>query len=268
MIKLGTAGTPNSAEKRTSFDGVKRIHELGLDAMEVEFTHGVHMGKHTAEELHDHAKKHNVSLSVHGPYYINLNAREQQKRKDSEKRILDSCEIGSIMGAKNICFHPGFYLKQEPELVYANMYDELMSLTEIIDNKGWNVRLCPETTGKATQFGSWEELTRLCNDIPGLGMTLDFSHVWARVVGKADFDEVFKEMKHELGATFLKDLHMHFSGIEYTAKGERRHLNLVDGAEPGFDLLAEQMQKWKLGGTAICESPNLEVDSLKLKSML
>ena len=197
MIKVGTAGTPNSAEKRTSFHGVTRIRELGLDAMEVEFTYGVRMGNATARQLKKHAEENNVSLSVHGPYYINLNAREAKKRKDSERRILESCEKGALMGARNICFHPGFYLKQDPDLVYANVYDELMALTEIIEKKELGVRLCPETTGKPTQFGSWEELMRLCSDVPGLGMTFDFSHVYAREAGKGDFDEALKAMKKE-----------------------------------------------------------------------
>ncbi|MFC2174280.1 TIM barrel protein [archaeon] len=268
MIKFGTAGTPWSAKKRTSFDGVTRIRELGLDAMEVEFTHGVHMGNGTARQLREHAEEHNVSLSVHGPYFINLNAREAQKRKDSEKRILDSCEKGHLMGARNICFHPGFYLKQDPGQVFTTMYDELMALTEVVEKKGWDVRLCPETTGKPTQFGSWEELMLLCSDVPGLGMTLDFSHVYARVAGKVNYDDVFKRMKKELGASFLHDLHMHFSGIIYSEKGELKHCEMDECGEPGFKPIADAMKKWHLEGTAICESPNLETDSLKLKKML
>lgn len=268
MIRVGTGGTPNSAAERNNFSGIERIHELGLDAMEVEFTYGVRMGKGTAKKLKEHSQKNDVTLSIHGPYYINLNAREQKKRRDSEKRILDSCELGDLMGARNIVFHPGFYLGQNAEQVYATMYDELMSLTEIIEKNSWSVRLCPETTGKTTQFGSWEELTRLCSDVPGLGMAFDFSHVLARVNGKVDYDAIFKTIKKSLGQRFLSDLHMHFSGIEYTAKGEKRHLNLVDGAEPGLKVLVEQMKKWKIAGTAICESPNLEIDAIALKKML
>jgi len=268
VIKVGTAGTPHSAKKATSFDGVAAIRALGLDAMEVEFTYGVRMGKDTARQLREAAEANKVSLSIHAPYYINLNAREEKKRKDSERRILESCELGSLMGARNICFHPGFYLGKDAAAVYQVMYDELESLVAAVEEHSWPVRLCPETTGKASQFGSWEELSHLCADIDGLGMTLDFSHVYARVAGKVDYDDVFTRMKKELGAAFLADLHMHFSGIRYTNAGERSHCDMDDCGEPGFDRIVGAMKAWKLGGTAISESPNLEGDALRLKGML
>lgn len=268
MIRVGTAGTPLSAKERTSFGGVTRIAELGLGSMEVEFTYGVRMGKETAKELGALAKEKGVALSVHAPYYVNLNSTEAKKVRDSEKRILQSAELGHIMGARNICFHPGFYSGKKPEEAYGAFYDELIALTEIVEEHSWDVRLCPETTGKRSQFGSWEELTRLCSEIDRLGMTFDFAHAYARVGGKNVYDEAFGAMKKQLGARFLADMHMHFSGIEYTAAGERKHLNLSDGAEPGLRPIADAVSSWKLGGIMVCESPNLEVDALAMKGLL
>jgi len=265
MMKVGTAGAPMSSEKRTTFHGVRRVHELGLDAMEVEFTYGVRMGKHTAELLGNEAKQLGIMLSAHGPYYINLNAREKQKLKDSKIRILDTAERVHIFEGRNVVYHPGFYLKQDPEKVYARMLAEHKSLMKEIDDEGWNVRLCPETTGKGTQFGSWEELIRMCSDLPGLGMTVDFAHLLARANGKVDYNEVFTAMEKDLGKKFLKDMHFHFSGIEYTEKGERRHLEIE---MPFLKRIASAIKDFNLGGIIISESPNIETDALKLKKLL
>ncbi len=265
MMKVGTAGAPISSERHTTFHGVRRVHELGLDALEVEFTYGVRMGKHSAELLGNEAKQLGISLSAHGPYYINLNAREKKTLKDSRIRIMDTAERVHLFEAKSVVYHPGFYLKQEPEKVYQQMLVEHKSLMKEIDSEGWNVRLCPETTGKGTQFGSWQELTRMCKELPGLGMTLDFAHLLARSNGKVDYNEVFTKMEKDLGKKFLGDMHFHFSGIEYTEKGEKRHLEIET---PFLKRIASAIKDFGLGGTIIAESPNVETDALKLKKLL
>ncbi|MCD6523363.1 MAG: TIM barrel protein [Candidatus Diapherotrites archaeon] len=267
MIKVGTAGAPISSKKQTTFDGIERIKELGLDAMEIEFTHGVRMGKETAKKLGEHNKSLGIALSVHGPYYINLNSKEAKKIKDSEQRILDSAERGHLMGARNIVFHPGFYSGKKPEEAYDIMRQEMEDLVQVVEERGWNVRLCPETTGKLRQFGNWKELINLCKDVDGLGMTFDWAHVWAREKGKVNFDDVFKTIKKELGSKFLKDMHMHFSGIEWNKGGEWHHLNLNESKVPVKEWV-RVMKKYKIAGTLICESPNLETDALKMKKLL
>ncbi len=265
MMRVGTAGAPLSSERHTTFHGVRRVHELGLDALEVEFTHGVHMGKRSAELLGNEARQLGIALSAHGPYFINLNAREAKTLKDSRVRIMDTAERVHLFGARDVVYHPGFYLKQDAEKVYKQMLAQHKSLMKEIEGEGWKVRLCPETTGKGTQFGSWEELTRLCAELPGLCMTLDFAHLLARANGKIDFNEVFAKMEKDLGTEFLRDMHFHFSGIEYTEKGEKRHLEID---QVFLKRIASAIRDFSLGGIIISESPNIETDALKLKKLL
>lgn len=268
-ILVGTAGAPLSSEKRTTFSGIERISELGLDAMEVEFTHGVRMGKGTARELGEHNEEYKVSLSVHGPYYINLNSKEAQKIKDSETRILDSAEHGNLFGANKIVFHPGFYSGKTEEDAMTLIKRELDALVQIVEGERWQVHLAPETTGKQSQFGSLEELVTLCAQIPELRFTLDFAHLFARDRGKIDFHKCFDYIERELGKQFLKDMHMHFSGIEFTEKGERRHLVFDDpGNKLRMDSIAEVLEAFEVEGTLISESPNIEEDAIKMKKIL
>lgn len=268
-ILVGTGGVPLSAKEQNNFAGVERIKELGLDAMEVEFTYGVRMGKETARQLGEHAEKYNVSLSVHGPYYINLNSKEAKKIKDSEQRILDSAERAHLFGGDKVVFHPGFYSGRSKEEAFPIFHQELNDLLGVIEERGFNIHLAPETTGKKSQFGSLEELMALCHKLPDLRITLDFAHLFAREQGNVDFHECFEKIENELGKDFLRDMHMHFSGIEYTDKGEKRHLNSDDpGNKLDFIDIAQVLKEFNVHGNLICESPNLEEDALKMKKIL
>jgi len=266
-ILVGTAGAPISSRQQNSFAGVERVKELGLDAMEVEFTHGVRMGKETARELGETAKKHGVALSVHCPYFINLNSKEARKIKESEQRILDSAERAHLFRGDKVVFHAGFYSGKSREDAMTMMVREIGDLQEVVEERGWRVHLAPETTGKPSQFGSLEELVTLCSQMPDLRLTFDFAHLFARTQGKIDFHDSFAFIERELGEEFLHDMHMHFSGIEYTDKGERRHLN-IDEAENSLEPLVSVLRDFGVEGTIISESPNIEGDALKLKKLL
>ncbi len=148
------------------------------------------------------------------------------------------------------------------------MKNAILDILAKMEDNGWEVSLAPETTGKISQFGSVEELIKLCEEIPGLKLTFDWAHVWARTQGTVNYHKVLSDMEDRLGREFLENLHMHFSGINYGKKGELNHLNLLDGAEPGFKVLVKYMKEFRIGGTAICESPNLEEDALELKKLL
>ena len=268
-ILVGTAGAPISSEQRTTFSGIARVKELGLDCMEVEFTHGVRMGKETARELGEQARKHGIVLSVHGPYFINLNSKEAQKIKDSEQRILDSAERAHLFNGDKIVFHPGFYSGKSEEDAMTMFHRELDALVQLIEEQRWQVHLAPETMGKQIQFGSLEELVTLCSQLPELRLTFDFAHMFARTQGKIDFHDSFAYIEKELGKDFFKDFHMHFSGIEYTEKGERRHLVIDDpGNKLKLESIAEVLKEFDVDGTLISESPNIEEDALKMKKLL
>jgi deoxyribonuclease IV len=251
QTKVGPGGTSGLGYEL----GLKEINSLKLEALEVEFTYGVRMSNAEAKRIGDLAKKLNIKLSVHAPYYINLASLDAKKIAASKKRILDSCERAHYLNAKNVVFHAGFYQKKDKEDIYQIIKKELIDLQKIIKEKKWNSQLCPETTGKKTQFGSLEELQRLKDEI-GINYCVDFSHLLARE-GKIDYKKLLEKLP--------KRFHAHYSGIEYGEKGERRHL-LVDMAD--FKKLAEELKKQDKNVTIICESPDPISDAEKMKKVL
>ena len=266
-LLFGTAGVPISSPGRDTVSGIRRVRELGLDCMELEFVQGVRMGEKTAAEVNKTAEKEQIALSVHGPYYINLNSAESEKITASIQRIYDSARIGSLCSATNIVFHPAFYLKDEKKVVYDRVFNLLKEITARLDDEGVFATLRPETTGKATQFGDVDELLSLSEEIDGVLPCFDFSHIHARD-GKhntyEEFKEIFEKIEKKLGKDGLKTMHCHISGIEYTAKGERNHLKLQE-SDMNYISLMEVFKEFKACGTIICESPNIEEDALLMK---
>lgn len=250
-ICLGPAGLGGN-----SLDGIGHIRRLKLNCAEVEFTYGVRMSNQLAKEVGKEAKKQNISLSVHGPYYINLGSKEKIKTKQSKQRILDSCERAHHLGAKNVVFHAGFYQGRNKEEVYNIIKEGIIDLQRTIRKNNWDVDLALETTGKKSQFGDLDELLKLRKEV-GCSLCVDFAHILARE-GKIDLEEVFNKLK------LLKYIHSHFSGIEYTANGERRHLITE---EKDIIPLAKEILKRKVDITIINESPDPIRDSLKTKKV-
>ncbi|WMW21933.1 TIM barrel protein [Methanolobus mangrovi] len=267
-LLFGTAGTPKSSKKRNSISGIERVHELGLGCMELEFVRGVKMGEGTAKEVHDMSEKEDISLSVHAPYYINLNSAEPEKVDASIERIYTSARIGSLCGARNIVFHLAYYHKDAPENVYESVYELLKLLSSRLEDEGIDVILRPETTGKATQFGSLKENVRLGCEIDNVLPCIDFAHLHARSNGAENSYEEFAStlgmIENELGREGLDEMHMHVSGIEYSEKGERNHLNL-DDSDLEYAELMRALKDFKVKGLLICESPDNEGDALLLQ---
>lgn len=266
-LLFGTAGTPHSSKSKNTVSGIKRIQELGLDCMEVEFVRGVKMGEATAKEVRSVSKRLEIELSVHAPYYINLNSPDKETLKASVERILESARIGAICGARNIVFHPGFYMKSQKRAVYARVKDNLEKMHKALSHEGIDALLRPETTGKRTQFGSLEEVLSLSAEVEGVQPCIDFSHLHART-GRANTKEEFTgtlgEIENSLGRDALQDMHIHLSGINYTRKGERNHLNLSE-SDLRYTELLETWRGFDIKGLVICESPNLEGDALLLR---
>ena len=249
-IKLGPAGSGGS-----NLDGIRHVKKIGLQAMEVEFTYGVKMSLELAKQVGELAKKLNIQLSVHAPYWINLASQDSKKLEESKKRILDSCEKAHYLGAKYVVFHPGFYEKRDPEIIYKIIKESLQDIVK--RNKYQDVKLACETTGKTGAFGTLQELLKLKKEID-IEICVDFAHIYARQKGKIDYAEVLKNFKGE-------HLHSHFSGIAYTEKGEKNHLIM---GKPDFSELAKEILKQKQDITIICESPVTWQDSLKQKEIL
>lgn len=263
---FGTAGVPNSSEDRSTFGGIKRIRELNLDCMEVQFVRGVKMGEKKAIEIGKFARSLNVVLSIHAPYYVNLNAESEVKVKQSIQRLRDSVRIGVLLNAKNIVFHAGYYMRSTRESAYRRIRDALKEITEMIEH---DIILRVETTGKRNQFGEVEEVLRLSEELDKVMPCLDISHVHARTRAYNNYKEfmdLFELIESRLGREAIEDMHIHISGIEYDLKGEKRHLNLKESDFRYIDFL-RALKDFNADGRMISESPNLEDDALMLKEI-
>lgn len=263
QIKIGTAGIPHSAKGGSSIDGVKKIAELGLQAMEVEFVQGVRMSNEGAHELGKVAADLNIDLSVHAPYFINLASKDKTKLEQSKKRILDSLERGNEMGAKIIAVHAGYYSGQTPEETFKIIKEACLQILDKAKEMGIKTLLGLESGGKLSAWGRTRELAEMHKEVKGCYPYLDFAHIFACNNGFVDYAKVLDKVE-EVG---VKHIYAHFSGINFTEKGERNHIPIEDGG-PKFEPLVRELLKRKLSATIICESPALEHDALKMKRIV
>jgi deoxyribonuclease-4 len=270
MLKFGTAGIPLNVKPRTTKGAFEFLKKVNLDAMELEFVRGVNINKNKAEELKNYSG--NLVLSVHAPYYINLNAKEQEKIDNSIKRIVNSAKILNIFGEqskqnKNVVFHPGYYLKMDKKEVYSTMMNNISKIIDEINENGLNIMLRPETTGKISQFGSFEELISLSEELDILPC-IDFAHLYARSLGKLNdynsFHKILETLENRLGKRAINDMHIHISGIEFGKGGEKNHTPLNESKFNYEDVL-KALKDFNVKGTVICESPKMEYDTLVLK---
>ena len=239
-LLFGTAGTPISCKERSSLAGVSQVRKLGLDAMELEFVRGVRMSPALAEEVGKAAHEKQITLTAHGPYYINLNSLEKEKQVASTLRILQTARIADKAGAFSITFHPAFYMKQNPEKVYQKVKKEMEIIINTLKQENIKLWVRPETTGKATQFGSYQELIRLSQELDQVLPCVDLAHLHARTGEINTYDEfhkVLSDLESGLGKTIINSMHIHMSGIHYTEKGERHHLVLKESDYNYVDLM-------------------------------
>jgi deoxyribonuclease IV len=269
MSKLffGTGGVPLSTRPFTTYQGVSRVAELSLGCMEVEFVQGVRMKSAEAVRVGQTAAQNNVRLSVHAPYFINLNARESEKVSASQQRIFQAAFIAGQLGARSVVFHAAFYLGDPPEQVFQTVKKNLAEVLARLRENNIKVMLRPEVTGKGSQFGTLDEVLSLSQELEGVAPCIDFSHWHARTGENNSYNEfqkVLKTIESRLGRQSLDNMHMHVSGIAYTRKGESKHLILEESDLKYKDLL-RALKDNDAGGLVICESPNLEEDALLLQ---
>ncbi len=268
-LLFGTAGVPQSASAASTLSGIQRISELGLDCLEIEFVRGVKIGSDMCQKIREKAKALNVSLSVHAPYYINLNSLEEGKRLASQERLLTSARMAEKCGAKSVVFHAGYYGGTDPEQAYKTIKKGLLDIVSIVKSERNPATFRPETMGKKSQFGSLEEILFLCRDVDGILPCIDFSHLHARE-GKMnsynEFHRILKKIEKKLGKEALKNIHIHITGVHYSAKGEIKHLNLKD-SDFRYDDWIQALKDCTVEGMVICESPNLEQDAKMLKNL-
>lgn len=301
-VRFGTGGIPLSTAKRDTAQGIARLRELGLDHMELEFVYSVYLKDSAYEEVRAATEEHDVSLSVHGSYYTNLASEDKQKWHASITRLVKAAQVGNVVGAKSITFHPAFYGKRESDVVLSQVVEALQkALAELEDTK---IMLAPELTGKGSQFGTIEELVQIVKEFGGVNsktkvrFCIDFAHNHARQNGafaeEDDFRKFFDYIFAELGEEVGQALHMHMSAIEFSEKGERNHLTFLDsldaykaegidipeleehykeleqknrlgGGKQDWQALLRVLKEYEIGGYLVCESPNLEHDALLMQ---
>ncbi len=252
MILFGPAGL---GPVKQSEEILKSLNKNNLNACEIAFTYGAYIKKPDTIKIKNLAKKYNISLSIHAPYWINLNSIEEEKIKASKKRILKSCEIGDYIGAKNIVFHAGYYGKKSKQETFEKIKKEIIDIKKTIKENNWEVKLCPEIMGKKNVFGSIEEIRELSKQCK-TSFCLDIAHILARY-GKYNLDELIKIFPE-------KQWHCHFSGIEYTEKGEKNHKPTT---EQNWKDVLKKLKSLKKKIIIINESPTPLTDSILGKSI-
>ncbi|MFH1358895.1 MAG: TIM barrel protein [archaeon] len=211
-IKFGTAGIGPVKDVENTFEEYK---VLGIKAAEIPFTYGIFITKESdMKKVRDASEKFDIQLSIHAPYWINLNSKDKVKVAQSKQRILKCCEVGNKVGAYRVVFHAGFYAGKEEQETYENIKNQIIDMHEFIKNKNWKIKLAPETMGKINVFGSVEQISQLVKDTD-CEFCIDFAHILARE-RKVDFNKIKKFFPQ-------KKWHCHFSGIAYGDKGEKHH---------------------------------------------
>lgn len=264
VIFLGPAGIPLRTEKRETIEGIKTVHSLGLNAMEIEFVRSVYMKKPVAEEAGNVAGELGIRLSIHAPYFINLSSEKKDTISASRKRIFDSAEIGEIIGADAIAIHSAYYGKLNPEETFDLVKGQFLKILDDMKDAGIkNVKLGIETMAKKSQFGTLDEVLRMHKEVKHVHPYIDWAHLFVRNGGTIDYAEVLDRLEK----AGIKHINSHFEGVAKNKKGEYVDVHRPIGA-PEFTPLAKELKKRKTDITIISESPLLEEDSLKMKAIL
>jgi deoxyribonuclease-4 len=254
-------------------DVPRLLREENLDAFEyqaVRWGQKPQMKREDAESLGTQARKNDVLLSMHGSYYVNC-CGTKEVREASKRRLVACANAAEWMGAHVMVFHTGFYGRLEKSYAFRTCINTLKDVVSTMNSLGiQNVKLGPETMGKVSQVGSLDEILTICEEVEQTQLVIDWSHMHARRLGRfrkvEDFRAVTEEVERRLGTDAVRTIHCHFSKIEYTAKGERRH-HILEAPRygPDFELLAEVIVEFKMRPVIICETPLMDVDAIRMR---
>ncbi|WP_322791877.1 TIM barrel protein [Bellilinea sp.] len=272
QFRFGTVGSPISTPKKPggSVGAVQQTRLLGLSALELGWVQSVRVSEETCRQIQSTAAQLDVAISVHAPYFINLNADEDEWPK-SRQRLMDAAYYGFLAGATDIVFHPGSYFNQPPHQVREKAIQRLAGCVEELKVKQIHVTLRPETMGKSAMLGSLEDTLILSQSLDNVEPCLDFAHLHARAGNgsmntKGEWLQVLKDYQNALGTQALQRLHIHLSGIEYSLKGEKNHLPLRESDFALSDLFIA-LKELNCSGRILCESPIMEEDALYMKEV-
>lgn len=269
---FGTVGAPISTPKKPggSVGAIQTLAALELYALELGWVQSVRVTEETCRLIREAGVANSVTLSVHAPYYINLNATDEEW-PNSRKRLMDAAYYGNLAGATDIIFHPGSYFGEPADEVVARAIVRLKECVQDLRAAGNTATIRPETMGKVAMLGSLEDTLSFSKQIPGVVPCMDFAHLHARagngsMNSEEEWDVALDRYAGALGENALKHMHIHLSGIEYSEKGEKNHLKL---AESDLDLhgLFTSLHKKGCAGRILCESPAMEDDALYMRNL-
>ncbi len=271
-FRFGTVGSPISTPKKPggSVGAILRLKELGLDALELGWVRAVRVTDQTCAAIQACAKEQDVWISIHAPYFINLNADDEEWTK-SRKRLMDAAHYGHLAGATDIIFHPGSYFGKAPEEVLPLAIKRLQGCADELRAAKNPVILRPETMGKSAMLGSMEDTLEMAKSVPGVEPCIDFAHLHARpgdgsINTYKEFSQILEKYGKALGDKALSRLHIHLSGIQYGPKGEKEHLQLKK-ADLNVEGLFKALAAFHGRGRILCESPIMEDDAVYMRDL-
>lgn len=267
MITFGPGGNSVSwGKRRFPADLPQYLKELGLNGYEIECGRGVRISEAAVRDLPKLAEEHGIYVTLHAPYFISLSSVEEEKRINSVNYILESAKAAKSVGARKIVVHSGSCSKMtRAEATYLAKQTLKLAQKSLDDNGLSDIIICPETMGKINQLGTLEEVLELCTVDERFLPTVDFGHLNARTLGgiksREDYAKMLDLIENELGHERLSNMHVHFSKIEYTNGGEKRHLTFADKQYgPQYEPLMEEIHKRGLELSIICESDGTQAE--------
>jgi len=269
-FSFGTVGSPSGTPKKPggSVGAIEYSKSIGLTTLELGWVQSVRVTEATCALIKEKATEQGVTLSVHAPYFINLNANDEEWPK-SRKRLMDAAHYGNLAGATDIIFHPGSYFERPPADVLKVAIPRLKDCVKELRKAKNPVTLRPETMGKSAMLGSLEDTLEMSKAIDGVLPCLDFAHLHARpgdgtMNTTQEWTKLLEMYQKSLGKDALKKLHIHLSGIEYGPKGEKNHLALHE-SDMKINFLFEVLHGFECAGRILCESPIMEADAEVMK---
>lgn len=277
MIRFGPGGNDSlfySEGNKESTQMPSFLSRKGLNAYEYQCNRGVRISEAKAKIMCVEAKKYDINISVHAPYYISLSSQEEEKRINSIKYITDSMNAVKLMGGNRVVVHAGSVMDMERSFAVKTAIETLKRAVAKADELGLgDIHICPETMGKINQLGNEKEIIEMCKIDARLFPTIDFGHLHCRNLGSLNEEKDFRDLLNmfisELGYERMKHFHAHFSKMEFTQGGEKRHVTFEDeGYGPHFENLAGVLKELKLEPNIICESKDtMTIDAMKMKEI-
>ena len=268
-IRFGTAGISDSFDAmgfKNSLDIPAYIERFQLHAFEYQCGRGVRLGLDKAAEMARRAEKPDILFSVHAPYFISMSSMVEETRLKSIDYILQSCRLVRALGGRRVIFHSGSCGKQSREEALEKALDTMQRMVKAVDEEGFDdITLCPETMGKIGQLGTLDEVLALCGVDKRITPCIDFGHLNARTLGgiqtKQDYADILDRMQQVLQDDRAQNFHVHFSRIEWSKGGEKRHWTFADTqVGPEYPPLIQLLKERQLSPVIICESAGTQAE--------